>query len=1136
MKKRAVKAAVLAIEVIAIAIAVFAASIAFLYWRLEQGPVNLSLFKPSAEFAIQRQWPTGYRASIGAVELRRVSDRGRYQFRILDVVVFDRQEVEAASAPEVLIFYDLGDVLGGSAAPREVSLDGANIRIVRQSNLNIEIPIARQRSSKSRKRRLAALLDGGTAKRAFQSVIISNAEIEFLDVNSGRSWSAPGSEIRLASDADGVTAETRGEINMDGTRAAFRATAGFSRESQIATVSADGVNFPVGDLLATFYGEDAAIVEASVSGRATIAFSLEGDVLSSEFDARLGKGRISFGGVEQQLDHASLKTKFDPLTNSFSIEQLEYEFESARGAISGEIAVSFGDDIRRPESISFNLASDETVLTVQPGLPKDLPISGVELSGRYHVSERRLAVEALQAQFAGLTALGDFSLILQRGEAPTVRVSPGVIANLDFEGSLNPDTLMSIWPVSVANGARDWVEDRVLEADIDNLKFRMDLPPGAVLENGALPDEAMTLTFNAKKTKAVYVPGMTPLRDGAGSGILRGNSFSLNVSSARVGKVAISTGEVSFPEFMPKWRPTYYRFTAVGKAEEMLSILDQAPLSLLSKVDLQPEQFSGDARAVVEIMRPNKREVAPQEYGYEGRATFENLKIGGLLGEIEIGNATGAVDLKTRSLKVQADASLAEEAPIRMIWSQNFYEEDGPSDLTLTGVFNSSTGDIFGLATRQFLRGPVAFEAKAVGDLGAFESLMVAADFEDATLIASSLDWRKDSGSPATGEVSMTFDPQGVRVSSLSLTGENLDVRGDLAFAEDGALRSANFAKFYLENAADLAIKADRDAAGVLTTTVVGPFLNAGPALAQLLEGQGASDQDSGFNWGAGLGVQARIDQIAMRNGIEYQDGALDLRRDAERLQSLDFSALGADGRPVTVSMAMTGASDGPQRAIEARTSAIGELMAAVFGVDSVAGGEGSMRVSLHQAGEPGFEGAFEARNLHVMNAPLLARIFSAGSLDGLANLMNGEGIEFNYAYGLFDYANGVVTVSDMRATGSSVGITADGYVDIRAGGESDLSGAVAPVYALNSVLGNAPIIGDILVGKKGEGILAFTYRVNGDTKEPTVFVNPLSALTPGIFRQLMQPERSVAPESTPTQSPNEATSLDEPAEETPAQ
>ena len=166
------------------------------------------------------------------------------------------------------------------------------------------------------------------------------------------------------------------------------------------------------------------------------------------------------------------------------------------------------------------------------------------------------------------------------------------------------------------------------------------------------------------------------------------------------------------------------------------------------------------------------------------------------------------------------------------------------------------------------------------------------------------------------------------------------------------------------------------------------------------------------------------------------------------------------------------------------------------------------MQIQLPPLGEKGFSGVLEARDLQVVEAPLLARIFSAGSLEGLNNLLNGEGIDLSYAYGEFQFADKVLSVQDMRASGPSVGITAEGAMAIGQGGEVSLVGAVAPLYQLNSVLGNAPIIGEILVGKKGEGIVALSYSVTGDAAAPTVFVNPLSALTPGFLRGLMQPVR----------------------------
>ena len=90
--------------------------------------------------------------------------------------------------------------------------------------------------------------------------------------------------------------------------------------------------------------------------------------------------------------------------------------------------------------------------------------------------------------------------------------------------------------------------------------------------------------------------------------------------------------------------------------------------------------------------------------------------------------------------------------------------------------------------------------------------------------------------------------------------------------------------------------------------------------------------------------------------------------------------------------------------------------------------------------------------------------------------------------------------------------LAADGAAAMNEGGDISLTGAIAPVYQVNSILGNAPIIGDILVGRKGEGILALSYSVTGERVTPTVTVNPLSALTPGIFRRLFETQR-VTPE-----------------------
>ncbi|MEX6633615.1 YhdP family protein [Hyphococcus lacteus] len=1116
MKKRALRTAIIFFEVIAIAIAILAAGLFFLYWRLGQGPVSLDVFKRSIEYTIEQRSPDDFDAQISSIELLRAEARDEYFLRLNDTKILDADDELAAAAPEILLTFSLGDILKGGIGPKTVVADGASFRIVRHETLNVDIPIVSKTSNQKTGMGLSKLLELRILKSAFSSATISNAQITFLDEASGRAWATRNAEVSLKRDDRGLSALVLGSIDMDGQRATIDAVADYRSDDGVVNVVVDGVNFPVGDILSTFYGDGAGFIDAPASGRAIMKFTADGRVLASQFDARLGAGFLEIGGKRRAVSVIEWETGFDPIQNIFTIDSLNYDVEGMRGKFHGDVAVSFGEDIRKPERVSFNLITPETVLELPNVFPGPLGLQSSSISGQYLLGERRLTVKSLNAEFAELKAAGSLSVVLPRRQGNGKAPSPGVIANIDVEGSLNPERLLSIWPATIATGARDWVVDRLVAATIDNIDFSMNLLPGVVGEDGGLPDDSMTLTFDAREVKANYIRGMTPLRNGRGSGTLRGNSFLLDVHSAQVGDVAIKKGEVSFPVFIPKWEPTYYRITAEGEASSMLSILDEKPLSLLSKADFKPDQFSGVAIADVEIMRPNKRDVAPEEYGYKGLATFEDMHIAELIGDTQILNAKGTVELATRSLIVSADAKLADDAPITMTWKKNFYLEDGPSGIKLTGEFDSSTGDLFGVASRQYLRGPVKFDANAKGEIGAFKSMELAADFSAAALTFDALGWRKPVGVAATGTVSINFGADEVLVENLNIEGPSVNVGGELAFAPDGALRAAVLKQFYLENAADLALTAERDLTGALALTAVGDFLNAGAFIETLL-GDTSGQGNGELSWGQGINVQARIDQIAMRNDVEYRVAALDLRRDESRLQELDFSAFDMNGTPIKATMALTGAEEGSQRAIEAETSEIGDLMRGVFGIESINGGEGVMKLALHPSGSPGFSGELEARNLQVVNTPLLARIFSAGSLDGLANLMNGAGIDFSYAYSKFDYGGGRLLIDSMRATGSSVGISAEGHVELGADGHANLTGAVAPIYALNSALGNAPIIGDILVGKKGEGILAFSYRVSGETGNPSVFVNPLSALTPGIFRQIFQPQQlnNAAPAET---------------------
>ena len=87
--------------------------------------------------------------------------------------------------------------------------------------------------------------------------------------------------------------------------------------------------------------------------------------------------------------------------------------------------------------------------------------------------------------------------------------------------------------------------------------------------------------------------------------------------------------------------------------------------------------------------------------------------------------------------------------------------------------------------------------------------------------------------------------------------------------------------------------------------------------------------------------------------------------------------------------------------------------------------------------------------------------------------------------------------------SGPEIGLTAEGYIDFPHD-RIDVTGAYVPAYGLNNLLSNIPVLGLVLAGGQHEGVFALNYRVGGAFSAPTLTVNPLSAIAPGLIRKVM--------------------------------
>jgi hypothetical protein len=67
------------------------------------------------------------------------------------------------------------------------------------------------------------------------------------------------------------------------------------------------------------------------------------------------------------------------------------------------------------------------------------------------------------------------------------------------------------------------------------------------------------------------------------------------------------------------------------------------------------------------------------------------------------------------------------------------------------------------------------------------------------------------------------------------------------------------------------------------------------------------------------------------------------------------------------------------------------------------------------------------------------------------------------------------------------------------------MSGTIVPMYGLNNMFGQLPVVGLFLGGGSNEGLIGITYEVVGTPGSPVLRINPISAILPGVTRKIME-------------------------------
>jgi hypothetical protein len=327
--------------------------------------------------------------------------------------------------------------------------------------------------------------------------------------------------------------------------------------------------------------------------------------------------------------------------------------------------------------------------------------------------------------------------------------------------------------------------------------------------------------------------------------------------------------------------------------------------------------------------------------------------------------------------------------------------------------------------------------------------------------------------------------------------GPGVSIKGSLEVDQNGDLLNANFPTYSPSEGDKTSLKAERGQDGVVKVTMRGDVFDGRSFLKSAISGSSKEDSKNKLK-NVDFDVDLKLGAVAGSNGEALRGVDLKMSRRGGVIKAFSLNGkVGGGTTPVTAEF--RGRSQGQARdVIVLRTNDAGALLRFTDTYSKVDGGQLMLAMEPPTPEAGAKEGLLNIREFTVRGEGALDRA-AAGGPAGVPN-----GVTFSALRSEFTRQCGMLTVREGVVKGPTIGLTVEGSIDFNAN-QVRMSGTIIPMYGLNNMFGQVPVLGLFFGGGTNEGLIGVTYEIVGTPGAPVLRVNPISALLPGVTRKIME-------------------------------
>lgn len=1023
----------------------------------------------------------GERVELAAISVGLRDQAYRPTVDLTGVAVYNTDGTPILALPNLRSKLDTSELLLGRVKLETVELQGAILELNRNAQGQIELAFGAQM--------------GGTQVKAGSMAEVMTQINDWLEapwMAELEEASAQALTIRLSDARTGeVTLVEQGELKLTNSERVIALNIAFDLDQPSGTparlfFAADKAKGGEGArLVGKFNGlraRDLAaqigalnflnVLDAPASGALTAEIDGAGQVVGLAGTLDLAKGALRPTEQARPVPFNSSKSyiRYEASTGRLIFDQIELDSPQLRLSATGHADLrDFSAGI--PQTLLGQLRF--TNVRLAPEGMFEAPVTFVEgaLDLRYRPVELSLDVGqlVLRNEGAELVAKGSVN-VLPEGWA--VSMDAGI-------EEIDHGSLMALWPENAVEKTRQWLIENIQAGSVTHAHAALRVAPEKPIE--------AAVSFDFSEARVRFLKTLPPIENARGYASISGKSFNLGLNAGAVtapsgGALEAEGSVMQIPDMTAKPAVAVFDLALIGPLSAALNLLDEEPFEFLSKSGLTPDVATGTAEITTRLTVPLEPKVEVQDVGYVVSANVRAVRSDSLVKGRSLQSELMVVSAGDGALSIEGTGTI-DDVPIDVVWSRKIgagtgtnSRVDGTIELSprMLGAFNVGLpkGSVSGSGTA---------DMEILLVRGAAPQAKLTSDLRGVGLAIPALGWTKPAATKGTLALDLTMGDT-PKVDDVRVNVSGLDARGSITLKPNG---------------------------GGLDRAVFTPLKVAGRLNSQVeIIGRGASRQPqvvikggsidirkfgvtTGGNSAGGPPLEFALDRLIVTDSIAMDQ----FRGSFQNDKGIDgtFKANLNGKAPISGTVVPTG--NGP--AVRIRSNNGGNVISA-SGIFQNANG-GDMTLTLQPNGSPGqFEGSLQITNTRVKKAPALADLLSAISVIGLLEQLTGDGILFTNTEARFLLTPGGVTLRSSSAVGPSMGITMDGIYNTETR-RMDMRGVVSPIYAVNG------LFGALFSPRKGEGLFGFNYTLRGSADGPRVGVNPLSMLTPGIFREIFR-------------------------------